>query len=194
MPHTSTLQILDRLAVKSVMRGGTSTVCGLLGTLTLLILCFAIYIPPTEGYFRGNFFESQFYSQKSINQTFYSTQDFKIAIQFRHKKNNSVADHQAMLNWAYAEYIQELADYSNSFIEPASQCRRDYLADAVNPVELEDCFIFPDNSIFYSFWSDGVYTTLLYQLIPQASDNPFSGILGPGRFAGVELLMNQLLS
>lgn len=58
MAYSALIQILDRLTVKSVLRGSTSTICGILGTLAVVVLCLAIYIPPTIGYFRGNYFES----------------------------------------------------------------------------------------------------------------------------------------
>jgi hypothetical protein len=58
MAYSAFIQILDRLTVRSVLRGSTSTICGILGTLAVIILCLAIYIPPTIQYFEGNYFES----------------------------------------------------------------------------------------------------------------------------------------
>lgn len=101
MAFGAVIQTLDRLSVRSVLRGSTSTICGIVGTLVLLALCLGIYIPPTVGYFKGNYFESEFYTQETVDQKFYSNRDFKIAIQFLHKSNNSVADHQVIRNWAY---------------------------------------------------------------------------------------------
>lgn len=58
MAYSAMIQVLDRLTVKSVLRGSTSTVLGIIGTLAVFILCLAIYIPPTISYFQGNYFES----------------------------------------------------------------------------------------------------------------------------------------
>ena len=58
MAYAEFIQVLDRLTVKSLLRGSTSTVLGILGTLAVFILCLALYIPPTVKYFQGNYFES----------------------------------------------------------------------------------------------------------------------------------------
>lgn len=52
------IQTLDRLSVRSVMRGSTSTICGVIGTLTVIILCIAIYAPAAQEYLKGDFYES----------------------------------------------------------------------------------------------------------------------------------------
>jgi hypothetical protein len=104
MAYSALIQILDRLTVRSVLRGSTSTICGILGTLAVIILCLAIYIPPTINYFQGNYFESEFWTNDLVNQKYYSNDDFKIAIQLRKKSDNSVADHQAILQWGYSEF------------------------------------------------------------------------------------------
>ncbi len=97
MVYSAVVETLDRLSVKSVSRGSTSTVCSLLGTLAVIILCLAIYIPPIQGYFKGNYFQSEFYLQNKVDNTFYSDQDFKVAMQFRSRKDNSVPNHQKLL-------------------------------------------------------------------------------------------------
>lgn len=136
MAYSAFIQTLDRLSVKSVLRGSTSTVCGIIGTLAVIVLCLAIYIPPTIGYFNGNYFESEFWTYEQVNQNFYSSDDFKIAIQLRRRTDNSVANHQAILNWAYSEFVELYADYSELYVEPAAPCDSKYLMDAINPVYL----------------------------------------------------------
>ena len=116
MAYSALIQILDRLSVKSVLRGSTSTVLGILGSLAVLILCLAIYIPPTIKYFQGNYFESEFWVRDLVNQNFYSNDDFKIAIQLRKRSDNSVADHQSIIEWGYSEFAQIYADYSKAYI------------------------------------------------------------------------------
>jgi hypothetical protein len=64
MAHSNLILILDRLSVSSAMRGSTSTVCGVLGAIMVLVLCMVFYIPAAIDFFNGNFFESElFYRQ-----------------------------------------------------------------------------------------------------------------------------------
>jgi hypothetical protein len=58
MAYSAFIEIFDRLSVKSIFRGSTATWFGIVGTLTVFILCMAIYIPPTAAYFKGNYFET----------------------------------------------------------------------------------------------------------------------------------------
>jgi hypothetical protein len=58
MGYGSVIQTVDRLSVRSVMRGSTSTLWGILGTLILLGLCLGIYIPPTLAFLKGDYYES----------------------------------------------------------------------------------------------------------------------------------------
>jgi len=116
MPYSSFIQVLDRLSVRSVLRGSTSTFLSILGTLAVFILCLAIYIPPTINYFQGNYFESEFWVRDSVNKDFYSNDDFKIAVQIRKKSDNSVANHTKILKWAYSEFGQVLADWKDWFV------------------------------------------------------------------------------
>ncbi len=116
MPYSNFIQVLDRLSVRSVLRGSTSTVLGVLGTLAVFILCLVIYIPPTINYFQGNYFESEFWVRDLVNQNFYSNDDFKIAIQIRNKSDNSVANHTKIIKWAYSEFAEIYADWSEWFV------------------------------------------------------------------------------
>jgi hypothetical protein len=56
MAYSAFLEMVDRLSIKSTMRGSTATICGLIGTLTVFMLCLVFYIPPTMLYFKGNYF------------------------------------------------------------------------------------------------------------------------------------------
>lgn len=56
MTNTAIIETLDRLSVRSVLRGSTATIAGILGTLTVIILCLAIYIPPTASILHGEYF------------------------------------------------------------------------------------------------------------------------------------------
>ena len=74
--------------------------------------------------------------QEEVREHFYSDIDFKVAIQFLHKSNNSIANHTAIQQWATTYYVEVLGDRSNIFIEPAWKCKPDYFKDATNPVTL----------------------------------------------------------
>lgn len=88
MTYTAIIETLDRLSVRSVLRGSTATVAGIIGTLVLIVLCLAIYVPPTASVMDGEYFETEFYTQSIASQTFYANDDFKIAVVFRNKLTN----------------------------------------------------------------------------------------------------------
>jgi len=58
MAISNIIEAIDRVGVKSVLRGSTSSIFGVLGTLCIIILCLAIYIPPSLSYLNGDYFES----------------------------------------------------------------------------------------------------------------------------------------
>ena len=66
MAYSAFIQTIDRLSVRSVMRGSTSTVCGIIGTVAVLVLCLAIYIPATINYLEGDYYESEFFHQGDV--------------------------------------------------------------------------------------------------------------------------------
>jgi hypothetical protein len=55
MAYSALIEGLDRLTVKSVLRGSTATIIGIIGTLAVIILCLAIYIPPTSSVLKGEY-------------------------------------------------------------------------------------------------------------------------------------------
>lgn len=56
MAYSATIESLDRLSVRSIMRGSTSTIAGVVGTLAVIVLCMAIYIPPAISIMKGSYF------------------------------------------------------------------------------------------------------------------------------------------
>ena len=58
MGYSTVIKTIDRLSVTSIMRGSTSSLCGILGTITLLILCLVIYTPAIVKYLDGDYYES----------------------------------------------------------------------------------------------------------------------------------------
>jgi hypothetical protein len=55
MAFSALIEGLDRLTVKSVLRGSTATIIGIIGTLTILTLCLIFYIPPTASILKGEY-------------------------------------------------------------------------------------------------------------------------------------------
>lgn len=115
MAYSAIIESLDRLTVKSILRGSTSTIAGIIGTLALIVLCLAIYIPPANSILKGNYFESEFYTMSIPSQTFVSNRDFKVAIVFKNKTDNSIANHSAIFKFAYSIAYELLGDYSDEF-------------------------------------------------------------------------------
>lgn len=62
MGFSTILEGLDRLSAKSVLRGSTATIAGLIGTLAVIILCFTIYLPAAISILDGEYFETEFYT------------------------------------------------------------------------------------------------------------------------------------
>ena len=58
MGYSAVIKMVDRLSVTSVLRGSTSSWCGVLGTLALLVVCLVIYTPAIVSYLDGNYYES----------------------------------------------------------------------------------------------------------------------------------------
>ena len=66
--------------------------------------------------------------------------------------------------------------------------------DAINPFLLEDCFLFPENSLFHVIKDWGYYTSythLFYFLFPKESIDPFSS--NPNSLGGNYRKLDQLL-
>ena len=66
MPHSTKLPTLDRLSAHSVLRGSTSSPCGILGTLLVVLLCLILYAPAISDYLQGDYFESEFFHQGEV--------------------------------------------------------------------------------------------------------------------------------
>jgi hypothetical protein len=58
MAYSALIEGLDRLTVKSVLRGSTATIIGIIGTLSVIILCLVFYIPPTSSVIKGEYIET----------------------------------------------------------------------------------------------------------------------------------------
>ena len=56
MGYSTVIKIVDQLSVTSIMRGSTSSCCGIIGTLALFIVCLVIYIPAIVSYLDGDYY------------------------------------------------------------------------------------------------------------------------------------------
>ena len=175
MAYSSIIESLDRLTVKTILRGSTSTIAGVLGTLTLFVLCLAIYIPPANSIIKGSYFESEFYTMSIPNQKFVSNRDFKVAIVFKNKTDNSIANHSAIFTFAYSIAYELLGDFSNQYYEPMSLCSDDpdYFSDVEGIDPPSDCFIFPEYRVFAMF-QDYQDTLLGYMMWALPDPDPFA--------------------
>ncbi len=93
MAYDAFIELIDRLSAKSNLRGSTASYLGVIGTLLIFVICFIIYIPAAERITKGDYFETEFYNYKIQEKEFYTDTDLKVAIVFRNRKDNSVANH-----------------------------------------------------------------------------------------------------
>lgn len=175
MAYSSIIESLDRLTVKTILRGSTSTIAGVLGTLVLFVLCLAIYIPPANSIIKGSYFESEFYTMSIPNQKFVSNRDFKVAIVFRNKTDNSIANHSEIFTYAYSIAYELLGDYSDEYYEPMSLCSDDpdYFKGVEGIDPPSDCFLFPEYRVFAMF-QEYDNTLLGYMMWALPDPDPFA--------------------
>lgn len=178
MAYGTVVEFLDRLSVRSVLRGSTASICGVIGSLVVIVLCLAIYTAPTLAYLRGDFYETEFYTSSNLQKNFYSNSDFKIALVFRNKKTGLVANHSKIVEFAKSTFSEWMPDYSAFYQEGPVACRPDYFADVRNPITLEDCYIFPENASFNMMFKYGGWTQMSYRLTAKPSPNPFDATRG----------------
>ena len=87
------MQFLDRLSVTNLVTGKKASWIGLLGTLIVVGLCVAIYLPAVESYLKGNYYQSQYSTYKNQTGFIYSKDDIKMAIVIRNKLTGTVYNH-----------------------------------------------------------------------------------------------------
>lgn len=87
----------------------------MIGTIIVFVLCLAIYIPPANSIIKGSFVETEVYTKAVPSQNFVSNKDFKIAVVFRNKTDNKIANHSAIFQYAYSIAYQLMADYSDEY-------------------------------------------------------------------------------
>lgn len=110
MAFSSFVELFDRLAATSIMRGSTATLAGFIASICLIALLLGIYVPPAISYLQGDYYQSLFMSTaNSFNKKFYSDDDFKIAMVFKDRATGAVLNHTSIL-----EYTNAFAEYRNS--------------------------------------------------------------------------------
>lgn len=72
--------------------------------------------------------------QSPVSQPFYANQDFKIAIVFRHKFNNTVANHTKIVEYAYSLIGEYFPDTWEDYLQPMELCNNNtgYFSDILS--------------------------------------------------------------
>ena len=170
MSTYSILSSLDAIS-EPPLRGKRSSVWGCLGSFLLMAVCLWIYIPACLSYLSGNFYQSMFVSTFNTPQSFFSRDDYKLAIAIRNKQNGSLYSHETILKNlnAYLMY-----DNGTSFLkEPLTLCDPLYFAKDINGVVLEDCLIMPDYIEYDTVYLNSKFSTLSLVIAPPSETNPF---------------------
>ena len=92
------IQHLDRLALTNVLSGKKTSWIGLCGTLIVLAVCLALYVPAIQRYLEGNYYQSQFMTYQNHTVYIYSKEDFKIALVVKDKLTGKPYNHTEILN------------------------------------------------------------------------------------------------
>jgi hypothetical protein len=98
MASDSVLEIFDRVSEKVPLNGRKSSWVGFIGTLALLALCLWFYVPAVMSYFSGNYYQSMYETDTNFAHTFFSRDDYKLAIVFKNKQDGSVYNHSSLLS------------------------------------------------------------------------------------------------
>lgn len=71
------------------------------------------------------------------------------------------------------------------------KCQPNYFSDTINPIVLEDCFLFPSQFDFNLVESSKISTYLQFLLQPQIDANPF--VSGFNKLSSFQLQMENFL-
>lgn len=92
MSSFSLLSSLDGLSPPP-LKGQRSSWVGVVGSLLLITLLLWIFIPATQDYFSGNYYQSLFTTNANFTQSLYSRDDYKLALALRHKVTGAFYNH-----------------------------------------------------------------------------------------------------
>lgn len=89
----SSENFLDRTAARTVLRGTTASVCGMIGSFIVIAMMLWIHIPGIKHHFEGKYYQSTFQLQQPSYTRLVIPRDFKTALVFYNKTSNQVANH-----------------------------------------------------------------------------------------------------
>ena len=130
------LGAIDRLSIRSILTSGTGSICGILGTIVFIILCFVLFLGPLQLYFQGDYIESSFMREEKVVIDLSTGCDFKMAISFHHLETGEIADHEQVASMLDIEVSWIRAFFGK--INSAEKCRANYFEGAIGDPNLQE--------------------------------------------------------
>lgn len=97
--NVSPLSLIDRLPARSTLRGFTYSICGIVGSIAVILVALWMYVDLVIAYSKGMYFQSSFETQVSSYQSFQTPFDLKMAVVFYNKSSNAIANHTSLLTY-----------------------------------------------------------------------------------------------
>lgn len=97
--NASPLSLIDRLPARSTLRGFTCSICGIIGSLAVILVALWMYVDLVIAYSNGLYFQSSFETQVSSYQNFQTPYDIKMAVVFYNKTSDAIANHTSFLTY-----------------------------------------------------------------------------------------------
>jgi len=182
------IQFLDRLSLTNLPIGKKASWTGLLGTLVIAGLCLAIFVPAIQSYLAGNYYQSQYSTNKNQTGFVYSKSDFKMAIVIKNKLTGKVYNHTEILSLLKVQVIGWTVENTN--YEPLVPCNNNYFVGDINGEYLEDCLIIPDSILMDVAFNGFSLAELQIYIQTPTIDIPFPQYTQPQTLA--QLYYNQL--
>lgn len=132
MRYSGTLQIFDRLVPIQVQKDSRGSWIGFIGTLMFLAVCLALYVPPVIGYFRGNYYQSQYTKTYNSSVSLITGEDLKIAVVIRNLTTGLPINHTYLLNLLSAQVTSN--NVKGYFVENLQPCNPSYFVGDINGV------------------------------------------------------------
>ena len=192
--YQSSFDLIDRLSAKSVLRPHTSSICGMMGTFILIGVMFWLFIPTISFYLAGMYYQSMFQVQQTPYYSMNIPHDFKTALVFYNKTNNQIANHTLLLQTMNVQAFKASGTGTTLKIGSVEACNPNYFANAVNPITLTDCFIFPSNSqIDISYYASTGSVTFGFTTSIICSD-PFNCYSGKTSYTNAQNAVSSLFN
>lgn len=130
------------------------------------------YVPAAISYFKGNYYQSMYDTNINFAHTFYSKEDFKLAIVFRNKQSGTVYNHTFLLDNLKALIYS--ANHTNVlYYESLMTCNRQYFLNDINGELLEDCLLIPDYVQYDAGYAYFSYSYMYFSIMAPLVTNPF---------------------